>query len=53
MRIILNITLPVNEFNIAVKDGSVGQKIGRIPFKKLNLKLYTFPSKTVSVGQLL
>ena len=30
MRIILNITFPVNEFNTAVKNGRVGQKIGRI-----------------------
>jgi hypothetical protein len=30
MRIILDITCPVNEFNTAVKDGSAGQKIGRI-----------------------
>ncbi len=30
MRMLLNITFPVNEFNRAVKDGSVGQKIKAI-----------------------
>jgi hypothetical protein len=30
MRILVNVKLPHREFNAAVKDGSVGSKIGRI-----------------------
>jgi len=30
MRMVLNVSFPVAEFNAAVKDGSAGQKLGRI-----------------------
>jgi hypothetical protein len=30
MRMLLNVTIPHEEFNKAVRDGSVGNKIGRI-----------------------
>jgi hypothetical protein len=30
MRILLNITIPHDEFNVAVKDGSVGKKLKKI-----------------------
>ena len=30
MRILLNISLPLEPFNSAVRDGSAGQKLGRI-----------------------
>ncbi len=30
MRFVLHISLPVDKFNQAVRDGTVGQKIGRI-----------------------
>jgi hypothetical protein len=30
MRMLMNVTFPHEEFNVAVRDGSVGGKIGRI-----------------------